>query len=290
MEEALREMAHSRLPKADQIQALNLLIKIVNNVLSPPGSANPEELERFRCINSGSTALQQRLLRHGPVYENLLLALGFYRTTEPPVSRPLPQPNQEYFFLPDHADRAQLLADLELLRATVASLETEGDDRMPAAERLTSGGSTGAPRKVTTTSRAIRDSSGAAHARNQEELRQLREEQRARFEQRSETQATGGITGWLSASLAPSASVSAAQPAQPRHPEPADVPTPGGSRREGSGGNAASRFFKSLFGGRSGSRSEEGHERGGANRRDRDSRGPRMKTIKDLPPAPQRRG
>ncbi|CBZ55191.1 conserved hypothetical protein [Neospora caninum Liverpool] len=292
MEEALQEVAQSRLPKADQIQALNLLIKIVTNILSPPPAATPEEVERFRCINSGSTALQQRLLRHGPVYENLLLALGFYRTADPPLSCPLTQANQEYFFLPDHADGGRLLADLELLRATVASLEAEGGNAIessPTAERLNSAGSQGAQRKVTTTSRAIRDSSASMHARNQEELRRLREEQRLRFEQRSESEPAGGIAGWFSSSLAPTASLPSAQPAGPSGSSGGH--TSGASRRDGpSGGNAASRFFKSLFGSRSGSRSEEGRERDGTSQRGGDSRGPRMKTIKDLPPAPRRRG
>ncbi|PFH34230.1 hypothetical protein BESB_073820 [Besnoitia besnoiti] len=296
MEETLQEVALSGLPRAEKIQALNLLIKIINNILFPPPTASPAEVERFRCINSSSTALQQRLLRHGPVYENLLLSLGFFRTSDPPVSCPLPQSHQEYFFLPTTVERAQLEAELELIRATVVSLEgaaAAGGEEL-VAERLLSGGaeSSSPARRVATTSRAIRDSSASAHAKTQEDLRQLREQQRERFAQRAETDASRGLANWFSTSQEPAAPAAASVACErsataPPPPQP-PAASGGGSRGRDCRSNAATRFFKNLFGGRRRSQ-ERGEDRDHAPRGG-DARGPRMKTLKDLPPAPRRRG
>lgn len=100
------------------------------SILSPPSSKTAIEMERYRCINSSSTALQQRLLRHGPAYEYLLVVMGFVRTSNPPV-RPgvLQNPNQEYFYLPQNVDLDDLNRNLQLLKAALASLH-QGDSSL----------------------------------------------------------------------------------------------------------------------------------------------------------------
>ncbi|PHJ26001.1 pub domain protein [Cystoisospora suis] len=135
MEEALRNILEDSpggdkggegVSKADKIQALNLLIKIVANILSPPSSKTAIEMERYRCINSHSASLQQRLLRHGPAYEYLLIVMGFVRLSNPPVHPGVLQnPNQEYFYLSQNADLDDLNRNLQLLKQALARLQDD---------------------------------------------------------------------------------------------------------------------------------------------------------------------
>lgn len=288
MEAALEAATRQDISAAAQLQAFSLLVKIVSNVLEPPTS-NAEEAGKYRCLNSSSNALQQRVLRHGPAYENLLFALGFVRTVEPPPPRAAAllqqhveqqqqqteqqqqqdeksqqqeqteskkqraeeeqapqkleqqlqtQPEQReggqpyYYYLPEDVDLNVLLEALQLLRATTESLKlagagscisekqlaAAGDAAAAGARDPASGGATkpafGASASLhatavdgvklpLTTSRAIREQAHSAHAKNQAALRQLREEQRERFEHRAET--TRGSKA--AAALTPVASV-----------------------------------------------------------------------------------